>query len=321
MPDRLKTVGLRRLLRPAAALALVCGLPLIGSGGAGFTEAQAATPLADQLSGFPLQAPLSFEPDRDTDQAPGSFAIHTPGYRAVIGPSFLQIDTAGASSVRLSYLGANRRARITPEGRLPGVVSYFQRRAPDLRQAGLATYSRLLVANLYPGIDLVYYVSRQGLEYDLVVHPGADPRRIRLAADGGRLGAQGNLIWRTSGELLALAAPSIYQQDVRHRVTGGYTLSTAGVLSFRTAPYDSRHTLVIDPFLKIIGTSGYNSIGGTGTAVTVDAAGNTYVTGTGSGQFPTTSGAALTTLANQDVADSAIVVLKYNPAGKLLFST
>ena len=94
-----------------------------------------------------------------------------------------------------------------------------------------------------------------------------------------------------------------------------------GVLSFRLGRYDHSRTLVIDPYFKVIGTSGYNSIGGTGTAVTMDGAGNTYVTGTGSGSFPTTPGAAITSLANQDVANSAIVVMKFDRAGKLLFST
>jgi len=37
---------------------------------------------------------------------------------------------------------------------------------------GIPTYAALRVRDLYPGIDLVYYTGRHGLEYDFVVGPG-----------------------------------------------------------------------------------------------------------------------------------------------------
>lgn len=224
--------------------------------------------------------------------------------------------------VRLSYLGTDPRARLAAEGRLPGTINAFLGRDPRRWPAGIHSYARLRVRDLYPGIDLLYYAGRYGLEYDLVVHPGADPLRIRIATAGDRPRLRGGeLVWRIAGGTLALAAPTIYQREARTRLASGYCLTSGGVLSFSLARHDLRRTLIIDPYLKVIGTSGYNSIGGAGTAIAMDGAGNTYVTGTGSGQFPTTRGAAQTTLANQDVADSAIVVIKLDRAGKILFST
>ncbi len=224
MPDRMKTVIGMSLVRPAVALALLCG---IGSGTGGFTEAHAAAPIADRLIGSHPQAPLSFEPDLDTHQPPGSFLIHASGYSAVVGPTSLSDRHRGWAEQRTALV--SRRQSTGPyhsgKWRLPGLVSYFQSRDPDLRDAGLPAFNRLLVPNLYPGIDLVYYLSRQGLEYDLVVHPGADPHRIRMTTHGGRLDAQGSLVWKTAGGTFALAAPSIYQQAGRHRVSGGYSLS------------------------------------------------------------------------------------------------
>ena len=38
--------------------------------------------------------------------------------------------------------------------------------------------------NVYPGIDLVFYGTGREIEYDLVVHPGADPNRIRFSIKG-----------------------------------------------------------------------------------------------------------------------------------------
>jgi len=320
--------GLPRLVGAAALIRALCwgfspGSAAVGAAGSS-VEARAVPVMAARaVPGFQLQAPLSFEPILGAGRTGGSFLARASGYQALIGPTSLQIVAViGSTRVRLSYLGANPGARLTAEGRLPGLVSYFRGRDPRRWQAGIRTYARLRVRDLYPGIDLLYYAGRHGLEYDLLVHPGADPRRIRIATAGATPRIQGaGLIWRTTGGTLTLAAPTLYQHGARTRPTGGYRLSAAGVLSIRVTSYDPRRTLVIDPYLKVIGTTGFNSIGGTGTAITVDAAGNTYVTGTGSGQFPTTRGAALTALANQDVANSAIVVMKFNPAGKMLFST
>jgi len=65
---------------------------------------------------------------------------------------------------------------------------------------GIPTYAALRVRDLYPGIDLVYYTGRHGLEYDFVVGPGADPGRIRIATAGAAPHARdGDLVWRTAG--------------------------------------------------------------------------------------------------------------------------
>jgi hypothetical protein len=309
-----------RLPRLAGTVTLTCTL-LAGTPLAGVARLALAAPPTAAWTAPAL--PLAFEPNVGQAAPGSSFLAQAHGYSLLIGPTTMRIVLAtGHTTVRLSFLDANALARVETRDRLPGEVNYLLGRDQRGWHTAIPTYARLQVRDLYPGIDLLYYAGRRGLEYDLLVHPGANPRRIRIATSGATLHTEGgDLIWRTAGGTLVLAAPTIYQQDIRTPLAGGYRLSAAGVLSFRLAPYNLRRTLVIDPFVKVIGTSGYNSIGGAGTAITVDGAGNTYVTGTGSGQFPTTPGAALTTLANQDVANSAIVVMKFDPAGKLLFST
>ena len=41
-------------------------------------------------------------------------------------------------------------------------------------------YAKVKYANVYPGVDLVYYGNQGKLEYDFVVSPGANPGRIVL---------------------------------------------------------------------------------------------------------------------------------------------
>jgi hypothetical protein len=62
-------------------------------------------------------------------------------------------------------------------------------------------YGRVRFANVYPGIDLVYYGKDGQLEYDWIVKPGAEPTKIRLKFEGignVRVDAQGDLVLETS---------------------------------------------------------------------------------------------------------------------------
>ena len=68
------------------------------------------------------------------------------------------------------------------------VVSYFRGR-PEEWHTGLRTFQRIVYPDLWPGIDLAYTGAggagaTSALKYEFVVHPGADPGRIRLAYRG-----------------------------------------------------------------------------------------------------------------------------------------
>ena len=83
----------------------------------------------------------------------------------------------------------------------PGVVSYFIGNDPKNWRSGIPTYGKVNYAQIYPGVDLVFYGNQRQLEYDFVVAPGADPSRIAWRIDGARasVDAEGNL---------ALSAPN-----------------------------------------------------------------------------------------------------------------
>ena len=67
---------------------------------------------------------------------------------------------------------------------------------------GLATYREVRYRHLYPGIDARFYGRGARFQYDLVVAPGADPRRIGLdvrGAESVRLDGRGRLIIAVGG--------------------------------------------------------------------------------------------------------------------------
>ena len=86
----------------------------------------------------------------------------------------------------MSLVGANSKAPAVGVARQTGVVSYFFGNDPKQWRTGIPTYGKVDYAEVYPGVDLVFYGNQRELEYDFVVAPGADPGRIAWRIEGAR---------------------------------------------------------------------------------------------------------------------------------------
>jgi hypothetical protein len=225
-------------------------------------------------------------------------------------------------------LGANPAAsvedRMTGEDQLPGVANYFLGNDPSRWRSNIPTYAKVRYAQVYDGIDLVYYGNRSHLEYDFVVAPNADPGRIRLRFAGAArlaLTPDGDLTVSASrGKFapIAFRHPEVYQQSGNRRIAvrGAFQLVSRNTVVFRLGSYDRSRPLVIDPTLDYA-TSFGGSSGAAVHAVAFDAAGNVYFAGT--------AGAGLETLDPfQPVAHSPSTgfISEINAAGTaLVYST
>ena len=169
---------------------------------------------------------------------------------------------------------------------------YFLGDRPDRWVTGVEHLQRVRIADLYPGIDAVFYGRRGEIEYDLEVRPGADPHLIRLqveSSEGIHLDGRGRLLARLKEGQVVQQAPFIYQgTGTRPQPVGGsYRLLDSRVFGFEVALYDPSLPLVIDPLVLVYSTY----LGGTerddGHAINVDDEGNAYTTGTtSSDDFP-----------------------------------
>jgi Beta-propeller repeat/Abnormal spindle-like microcephaly-assoc'd, ASPM-SPD-2-Hydin len=83
--------------------------------------------------------------------------------------------------LRMKLVGANPNPKIVGMDELPGKSNYFIGNDPKKWRTNVPNYAKVKYANVYPGVDLVYYGNQGQLEYDFVVQPGADPRSIQLA--------------------------------------------------------------------------------------------------------------------------------------------
>ena len=90
-----------------------------------------------------------------------------------------------ALALRVSFVGANPKPVIEGRDELPGKVNVFKGNEPDKWLTDIPTYREIVYRDLWPGIDLVYRGEAGcGLKYDLIVHPGGDPKSIRLRYEG-----------------------------------------------------------------------------------------------------------------------------------------
>ncbi len=185
--------------------------------------------------------------------------------------------------VRMQLVGANPNPRAV-EGRdeRPGKVNYFIGDDSSKWLTNIPTYGKVAYSGVYPGVDLVYYGNRHQLEYDLIVAPGADPSVIQInfaGAQGLRVDKRGDLWLQTKAGEMRQTKPSIFQEvnGVRKPVNGGYVLKRGNRVGFKISRYDRHKALVIDPILNYFSIAN-NS--GNGYAITVDAEGFAYITGT-----------------------------------------
>jgi len=210
--------------------------------------------------------------------------------------------------VAVDFVGANPAVRPVGQERTPTVVSYF--RGPQANwKTGLPTYQRVVYADLWPGIDLVYEGTAAGaLEYTFLIQPGVDPHQIKLAYRGASavtLTPAGQLEVNTPVGSWTEDIPHAYQKGPggqRTPITATHILKAGAaektpVYSFALGAYDRSQPLVLDPVVFIysgfIGGAGFDQ----GNGIAVDGKGNAYITGQTSSDettFPVTVGPDLT---------------------------
>ena len=114
--------------------------------------------------------------------------------------------------------------RFRPPGfprALSGHSNYCLGSNPQEWRLGVAQYAKVVYENVYPGIDLVFHGSTESqLEYDLIVHPGANASAVQFRCSGAEAAAlDGNeLVLTTAAGEVRQPAPVLYQESKGSRV-------------------------------------------------------------------------------------------------------
>ncbi len=228
-------------------------------------------------------------------------------------------DESQVYNFNLTFPGSNL---ISPKSYnpLPSATNIF---TGNSSFTNLKSFNQIFYYNIYNNIDLNFYLTKEGLKYDLTSHNGV-VSQIRLKFSNNTLldvNSQyvniklGNIIINFEKNL------NVYDRDTNNIIPANFVQFDAHTYGFKLVDDQPLPTnIVIDPLLfsKIILTSSMDDFGfNYGTGIKLDGLGNIYVIGQTSSQYWITKNAFNTSQnGNFDV-----FILKYDKNWNLLFST
>ncbi|UCG03244.1 MAG: right-handed parallel beta-helix repeat-containing protein [Candidatus Heimdallarchaeota archaeon] len=235
------------------------------------------------------------------------------------------------TSFTLELLGSNE---VIPIAQDPtGSFSNFFYGSDEIRWAiSSPYYDKIVYYNIYEKIDLVYMLKKGQLKYEFFVHPGGNVKDIRLHWTGPisleLLNAGINIkvhcddMTDSLSEVSFIDTKPIFFQSFERKnpILGSFEFLGPTTYGFSLPWYDLTEILIIDPTLSYSTyVSGNNHDIGKG--ITIDGAGNAYVTGyTFSSNFPTKN--AYDATGGGNPYDRDVFVFKLNSTGNgLIYST
>ncbi|SDE61189.1 Por secretion system C-terminal sorting domain-containing protein [Dyadobacter soli] len=223
--------------------------------------------------------------------------------------------------VDIELVGANPHAALAADQPGPAVSNVINERGEfrDVRDFQRVTYT-----GIYPGIDLEFVAdpkSGKQVEYNFIVHPGADPARIQLRYRGSKKVAlnHGRIVMETGNGPLREHIPASWVGSNRKPLEVSYKNLGQNLFAFQVPAYDKRQTLVIDPSPNLEWATYYGGAGSDAiTAIDTDESGNVYAVGTTSSTANIASnGAHQGTLAG----GNDFFIAKFNGAGVRQWAT
>ena len=324
---------------------------------AGTASAPAPSDAAKLTAANYGKIPLSFEPNKGQTDPSVKFLSRGSGYSLFLTKDEVVLNLerqsgsatdnvrkpASVDTLRMKLMGASANSAVTGLDTQTSTVSYLIGNDPKKWHTGIETFGKVNFAQVYPGVDLVFYGNQRQLEYDFVVAAGADASRIAWQIDGAKptIDADGNLVLSAANGPAGFKKPVLYQMDGDKKVSVEGAFTVAGNrIGFQLGSYDHAKPLIIDPVLTYatyLGGSTNDYLGGSqslgnsglqvqnvGQGIAYDGQGSAYVVGvTYSTDFPVQNPALSAPVkANLSYAPPSAVVTKFSPDGSsLVYST
>lgn len=274
---------------------------------------------------------LAFERNEGQTNREVQFVSRTPNYTIFLQSHKATIAFRGTSlakgadikqPVSLCLLQSNHTSAPLAEEPLPAKRNYFIGSDPRKWRTNVCVFGKVRYPSVYQNVDLVYYGSRERLEYDFIIRPGGQPQSIIFSVAGAKraeIEQSGDLALQAGDAHARLHRPFAYQiiNAQRYEVSARFLPLGSGRFGIEVSSYDRKWPLIIDPVLdysSYLGGSNDEGIFGIG----FDGEGNLYVAGeTSSLDFPEENGAQTHAAGSYDA-----FVSKFDPSGtRLIYST
>lgn len=235
---------------------------------------------------------------------------------------FQGVDTTDDDTlarIDMTFEGSNAEKRMVPLDKAAYWNNYYLGHIPDGRPF-VPLYTRAVMQDVWPNIDVVYSSNQRGLKYYLVVNPGGEWGAINLKYHGAEsLYVDGNdalVIESEIGELVQ-PQPLAYTMDAYGELTllgwqPEYDVSGDEVTFTSIGGYSGRLVFEVNWGYVDAVAGGYDVLWSTyyggsalegGLEIEIDALDNVYVAGTVNGSnFPTTMGDINVSYAQEDFA-------------------
>lgn len=217
----------------------------------------------------------------------------------------------------LHFPNANPGVSISGAKREKEYHNYILGQDPSKWASEVGIFQEIHYKELFPGIEFIVYAHEDGLKYDFVLAPNADPSLVRMVYEGleGMLIFDGQLHLNTSLNKIIDDVPVAFQEGVS--VPCHYELDGNEVRFQFPEGYDRERSLTIDPTL-VFSTFTGSTANNFGFTATYDDFGNLFAGGIAySIGYPVTTGAYQTTFGG----GFDISISKFDANGVHLWST
>lgn len=268
-----------------------------------FSEARSGEKTAAskaQGSPFLSKLPLDFIENRGQWDKSVRFVARKGAAVVRFEDNAIKIDSGQRQSaaLTLAFEGAARNVEVAGEGKRSGRYNFFFGNDPKKWQPRVAAYASLLYRGLYDGIDMRVREEAGKLEYDLILAPTADLKKVVVRADGAsavEIAADGALILQTAHGQFRQTPPVTWEESPageKRAVECRFRKIDSRHYGFEAPLRDPGSKLVIDPGLEwgtFLGGGGDDAL--YDIALARDGSGDIIITGfTQSADFPATKG-------------------------------
>jgi hypothetical protein len=148
--------------------------------------------------------------------------------------------------------GGSETAKCYSIEKTQGIVNIFDAKLPA-NVSEIQGYKRLVVPEIYTGVDAHYYSNKNGLKVYYVVKPGADPRAIKWAITGANTTTISgtNLVIQGINRKIIFDQPTFYQTNLAGTTTSTLAAGTwsnvgTGQYKFNVPTYNTALPLIIE---------------------------------------------------------------------------